>query len=134
MQVRFRKLSHRFDPSTYAETVASNRADGDSADLAPLLALASAPRQVTAREGSGSVEQVRVLLQCGELQLTDLVDVGEGWQTFDDCLLFDAESESLRRRASLRRRMLLLALLAGGSLLAALLFFAAPYLELALLG
>jgi hypothetical protein len=74
---------------------------------------------VTAREGEGSLAQVRVLLRSGDLQMTDLVDVGDGWQTFEDCLLFDPDREWLLRRASLRRWGLGALLLAGG-LLAAL--------------
>ena len=117
--IRFRKLSSRADAHTQAEVwEAFNKLD--SLSLLTGEAPEAAPRMVSAREGEGSLEQVRTLLRGGDLKLSDLVDVGEGWQTFDDCLLFDAERQWLLRRASLRRWGLV-ALLLGGVLLGAFL-------------
>ncbi len=119
--IRFRKLTSRADGSL-------NRPLPDETPYVDLMEYVGdthkgAPaRKVTAHEGSGSFEQVRVLLLSGDLKLTDLVDVGQGWQTFEDCLLFDAERTLLLRRASRRRAVLVAVLLAGVLLVAGLLF------------
>ncbi len=116
--IRFRKLTSRADAHSQAEIWEAFSQD-DGLSLLTGEAPGAAPRLVTAREGEGSLAQVRVLLRSGDLQMTDLVDVGDGWQTFEDCLLFDPDREWLLRRASLRRWGLGALLLAGG-LLAAL--------------
>jgi hypothetical protein len=123
--IRFRRLTSRPDAHTQAEVwEAFNKMDGLS--LLTGDAPEPAPRLVTAWEGEGSLEQVRVLVRSGDLQLTDLVDVGDGWQTFEDCILFDAEREWLQRRASLKRWGIaaLALLLLGGALLGARLLVA----------
>jgi hypothetical protein len=114
--IRFRKLTSHFDGEAYAEVERALHTAA-SLDVLPVETSGGVPRQVTAQEGSGTLEQVRILLLSGDLQLTDLVDVGDGWQTFDDCLLFDAEREQLLRRAT-PRRWLLVVLVALGALVA----------------
>ncbi|HLM45068.1 MAG TPA: hypothetical protein VK458_14435 [Myxococcaceae bacterium] len=126
--IRFRRLTSHFDGESHA---AIERALHPPAfvrvESLPDDTPGGAPRLVSAQEGSGTVEQVRVLLLSGDLRLTDLVDVGDGWQTFDDCLLFDAEREQLLRRARPRRWALGVLVGLGGALgvlvLAALLWW-----------
>lgn len=43
------------------------------------------PQEVSAVEGTASLKQLRTLLAGGDLKLTDLVDVGNGWETLGDC-------------------------------------------------
>jgi hypothetical protein len=126
--IRFRRLTSHFDGESHA---AIERALHPPAfvrvESLPDETPGDAPRLVSAQEGSGTVEQVRVLLSSGDLRLTDLVDVGDGWQSFDDCLLFDAERERLLRRARPRRWALGVLVALGGALgvlvLAALLWW-----------
>ncbi len=102
--IRFRRLTSHFDGESHAAVERALRPPAFvRVEYLPEETPGGAPRLVSAQEGSGTVEQVRVLLLSGDLQLTDLVDVGDGWQTFDDCLLFDAEREQLLRRARPRR-------------------------------
>ncbi|HLM45652.1 MAG TPA: hypothetical protein VK458_17390 [Myxococcaceae bacterium] len=109
--IRFRKLTSREDWSL-DRPLPGETPYVDLMDYVGKKQKESPARKVTAHEGSGSFAQVRVLLLSGELQLTDLVDAGQGWQTFEDCLLFDAERTLLLRRASRRRAVLV----AGGVL------------------
>jgi len=119
--IRFRMLTSRVDAHTQAEIwEAFNH--GDGLNLLTGEAPGAAPRLVMAREGEGSLEHVRILFRSGDLQLTDLVDVGDGWQTFEDCILFDEDREWLLRRASLRRWGLGALFLAGTLLGAGLLW------------
>jgi hypothetical protein len=115
--IRFRRLTSHFDGESHA---AIQRALHPPAfvrvESLPDETPGDAPRLVSAQEGSGTVEQVRILLLSGDLRLTDLVDVGDGWQTFDDCLLFDAEREQLLRRARPRRWALGVLVGLGGAL------------------
>jgi len=117
--IRFRRLTSRLDGEAHAQVEQALRLA--SLDGMRVETPGGAPRQVTAHEGSGTVEQVRILLRSGDLQLTDLVDMGDGWQTFDDCVLFDAEREQFLRRTRPRRWALgaLMALGALGALLLA---------------
>jgi hypothetical protein len=118
--IRFRKLTSHGTHRDSLEVIQAARRETLDLDLMPFGSRnpGSPPRQVDAHEGTGNFTQVRTLLLSGDLKLSDLVDVGEGWQTFDECLLFDAERARLLRRASLKRWGLV-ALLLGGVLLVA---------------
>jgi hypothetical protein len=112
--IRFRKLTSHFDGEAYAE-VERALSTTSALDVLPIETSTGVPRQVTARDGSGTVEQVRILLRSGDLQLTDLVDVGDGWETIEDCVLFESEREQLLRRST-HQRWVLGACVALGSL------------------
>lgn len=107
MQVRYRILSSMFDSRAYDSVLEAgprrNRFIRGHQHLLEASARGSAPLQVSADEGTASLEEVRQRVRSGELKLTDLVDVGQGWEMVGACALLDEACEPQRRQAARRK-------------------------------
>jgi hypothetical protein len=122
VRVRYRNLSRSFDHRTYASNVSAAgdaareryrstprllRGDSSGAMEAELAAsitgLVSTPSEVSCEEGEAELEDVRAMLARGELEPTDLVDIGEGWQTLRDCYPFEEQCDAYDRLPFWRR-------------------------------
>jgi hypothetical protein len=127
MRARFRKLTDagRFD-HVLAHQGAGNAA---AASTQAARAVVSAEEEgeteeMAVPETEASIEEVQALFARGELRPTDLVNVGQGWQTFDECYLFDDVAETYRRREAATRRART-AMIIAGALIGAFVLFAA---------
>ena len=109
--VRYRILSARFDKSGFGEAVrdASAQREREVAEnplasvamrpsLDQRMAIAGAdsvvaalemPREVFADDFEDELEVVIEKVRKGKIAASDLVDVGQGWQTISECYLFD---------------------------------------------
>jgi hypothetical protein len=120
MRVRYRKLARSFDLDGYVSAIS---AAGDEASKQPHLSarsrgsaqtaaelgaavggLVSTPSRVFAEEGEDELEAVQEMLAGGLLAPTDLVNLGGGWQTFEDCVPFADQCDTYRRLPASRRR------------------------------
>lgn len=110
MRVRYRILTSKRDPQAIADVRASWDQEREASRVPPLLmtlrdghrsglhdpadglfASLEAPRAVETQEGSGSLQTVQQLVRSGTLKPTDLVDLGKGWSTVEECpALLDA--------------------------------------------
>ncbi|MGI5862945.1 MAG: hypothetical protein ACOX6T_12910 [Myxococcales bacterium] len=76
-----------------------------------LRAFVETPNEVLDSEGEADFVQVRRLLLEGRMALTDLVDVGQGWQTVGECYPFEQTALVIRERERARRLQVALAVL-----------------------
>ena len=74
---------------------------------------ANAPKDVESDEQVASADEVLALLDTGKLSPRDLVDAGEGWQTFAEHPLFCDLCDALVKRERRRSRVLWAAGAAG---------------------
>jgi hypothetical protein len=101
MQVRFRILKGHFD-AELSRVSAQADAERDRFLLGGGEGEA-APQAISAVEGTASLKQLRTLIEGGDLKLRDLVNVGHGWETLEECLLLEEFIAPYRRRAALRK-------------------------------
>jgi hypothetical protein len=120
MDVRFRILSGTMDPELYKVVLQDERANRLPFQDDSIATAANTPLRVSAKEGAAPLETVRQMVLAGDLKLRDLVDVGAGWETVEDCLLLDEACEPHRLRA---HQMSLLAPVAIGVLVLGVLVF-----------
>ncbi len=73
MRVKWRHLVSRVDLD------AVPRKDVDGTVLDP-------PRKVKSFDGLDELERVEAMVRSGKLEPSDLVDVGRGWESVEDCL------------------------------------------------
>lgn len=100
MQIRYRILKPHFDSELNR---VSRQADARREPIPFVNGWAvneSAPQGISAVEGTASEEHLRQLLAGGELKLRDLVNVGNGWEPLEDCLLLDELTAPYRRRVA----------------------------------
>ena len=87
--------------------------------VAQIGAEITAIREVEAREGEASIDELSQSLRAGALGLDDLVESGTGWTTFEHSMEFQEVCEPLvARRKWLRRLKLSVAVLLGMALVA----------------
>jgi hypothetical protein len=72
------------------------------------------------QEGAGTIEEIAALVREGRLAPRDLVDLGHGWQSLQDC----DELEEACAPALRREKLVLMAKFAGATLLAILIALA----------
>ncbi|MFN0063346.1 MAG: hypothetical protein ACKVPX_12640 [Myxococcaceae bacterium] len=110
MQVRYRKLVGEFDKASFDVTLANQ--GPKTSWLTPgkrmllgATARAATPLSVKASEGLAPLEELRTRFKTGELRATDLVDVGNGWQSIENAVPFD-DITAVFHAQEQRRKML----------------------------
>jgi hypothetical protein len=151
MKVRYRILTSTTDRSEVHRVYMQNERDADLAGisdifssgekrhsvlgprrsnqglLAPAVAYAEAPRKVLASDGEAELEEVKKMLLEGRMASTDLVDLGQGWQSVIDC--YPLEEEALvaarreRRKSAVKSALQITAALLGFALFLYLFLF-----------
>lgn len=106
MQIRFRILKGHHDPELARVSRQADLRNNPFRFVGAETRRESVPQAVSAVEGTASPEQLRTLLEGGELRLRDLVNVGNGWETLGDCLVLDEITAPYRRRAALLKMLL----------------------------
>jgi len=99
-QIRYRILKAHFDPELDR---VSRQADARREPFGVETGWSvneDAPQAISAVEETASKEQLRQLIAGGDLKLRDLVNVGNGWEPLEDCLLLDEITAPYRRRAA----------------------------------
>jgi hypothetical protein len=66
------------------------------------------PQEVSAVDGTASLKQLQTLIAGRDLKLTDLVDVGNGWETLGDCQALKETVASVNRSKFPLKRILVL--------------------------
>lgn len=89
MRVRFRKLLAHTDPEALKSVRRARYGHGlVGSVMNEATARAEAPVTVDSTDAEADLEQVVEAVRRGALEPKDLVDVGEGWQSIEDCPLF----------------------------------------------
>jgi hypothetical protein len=97
-RVRYRKLGHQ-EASPLAALDGSTRIiAGDSGGRQAVAAAEAIVDLDVKGEGFAALEQVEAMVAQGKLVPEDLVDLGDGWQSIDDCVPFDEVCEPYRVR------------------------------------
>jgi hypothetical protein len=129
VQIRYRALKSKFNAREYWMTVRETTTDlqigetlkvGGRAAAPALLGAtmlktgsgigalvtgyANAPKDVESDEQVASANEVLAMLKTGKLSTRDLVDAGEGWQTFAEHPLFCDLCDELTQREARRTR------------------------------
>jgi hypothetical protein len=111
MRVHYRRLTNHFDQDAYEYTLAAEARDDRGfagtqgrGRTHPLMALLEAPRAVEVDAEEAEMDDVRKLVLDGWLRETDLVDLGQGWQTVGECQELSEECEAAAAGARRTRR------------------------------
>ncbi|HCF62713.1 MAG TPA: hypothetical protein DFS52_32580 [Myxococcales bacterium] len=132
MKVRYSILSTAIDPRAVGRVFVKNvqenrfsapdiwprRFGGLSGLFGLAVACAEAPRKLLDSDGEAELEVVKRMVLEGRISSTDLVDIGEGWQTVSECPLFEKEARIAAKRE--RRSRVLKALLIVAAVAAAI--------------
>lgn len=132
MKVRYSILSTAIDPGAVGRVFVKNvqenrfsapdiwrrRFGGLSGLFGLAVASAEAPRKLLDSDGEAELEVVKRMVLEGRISSTDLVDIGEGWQTVSECPLFEEEARLAAKRE--RRSRVLKALLIVAAVAAAI--------------
>ena len=122
---RFLRGPRPDEEASLLERLSARRHRGGGPSLGGIVvAAAEAPRQVLECDGEAELEEVKRMLLEGRMSSTDLVDIGQGWQTVDECYPLEEEAFVAAKRERRRRT--------GGNLLIALVTVVAIALAFAL--
>jgi hypothetical protein len=112
-RVRYRKLGHK-EVSPFAMLDGSERIiAGDSGGRRAVAAAEAVVELDVKEEAFATLDQVQAMVARGELVPEDLVDLGDGWQSIDDCVPFDDVCEPYRVRRKRRYVLQVLGVMAA---------------------
>lgn len=106
MLIRFRILEGHDDAELSRVAAMSDRANNPFSTVGAVTSREHAPQEISATEGTATLKQLRVLLEEGDLKLSDLVDVGNGWEPLEECVQLDELTAPYRRKAALMKQLI----------------------------